>query len=182
MMMKRFSCHDCREYLPAYISRDLPPTVRRRVGAHLDTCEACYTVYQRQREITHKLAQQVPLVGKADAPRLGKIWSAVQAEMTRPRRSSWNQIPRRHGVVILILVLVLLLPSLGFQALQRRVAMALPCRRHQPRQLTTSQAVAMAAEMWLRYWRVDDGSARYTFPAHGITRPMQPQQQRRNSR
>jgi predicted anti-sigma-YlaC factor YlaD len=140
------TCHDCRAHLPGYIHRELSPLVRRRVGAHLDKCEACYAVYTSQREVARELTQQVPLIGQADAPRLGKIWSSIQVEMARPRRSTLSRIPRRRGFAIVILVLVLLLPSLGFHALQQRqVAMALPVPPT-PTETSerTSQAVAMA--------------------------------------
>lgn len=142
--MTSLSCHECRKWIPAYVSRELPTTLRRRVGAHLDSCEACYTIYLRQREVAHELVQQVPAIGRADAPHLGKIWSAVQSEMALSRPSPWVRIPR-HGLVTIALVVVLLVSSLGYQALQQRVVMALPVPPT-PTELrdSTSQAVAMA--------------------------------------
>jgi hypothetical protein len=143
--MKTFTCKDCRMHLSGYIQRELPLPLRRRVGGHLDQCAACYGVYLREREMAQELTAQVPLIGRADEPRLGRIWTAVQAEMTRPRRSSLSQIPKRYGVVTVVLVLVLL-PSLGFQALQhRQMLLALPVPPTPTETIErTSQAVAMA--------------------------------------
>lgn len=143
--MMMISCHDCRKHIPAYVSRELPTALRRSVGAHLDGCEACYTVYLRQREITHELVQQVPAIGQTNAPHLGKIWNAVQAEMVLPRPSSWSRMPRRQSVATVALVLVLFVSSLGYQALQQRAVMALPVPPTPTEVIdSTSQAVAMA--------------------------------------
>lgn len=168
MMMTSLSCHDCRKFIPGYISRELPPSLRRRVGGHLDTCEACYTVYLRHREISRELAQQLPAIGRVEAPRLGKIWNAVQAEMVLPRPSSWSRFPRRHGVATVVLVMALLLPSLGFQALQQRVAMALPVPPTPTETVErTSQVVAMAtAECRCGVDAAATAAPDYTFPAH----------------
>jgi hypothetical protein len=119
-------------------------SVRRAVGAHIDGCEACYTVYLRQREITHELVHQVPAIGRTNPPQLGKIWNAVQAEMLLPRPSSWSRFPRRP-IITVTLVLVLLVSSLGYQALQHRAVMALPVPPT-PTEIidSTSQVVAMA--------------------------------------
>jgi anti-sigma factor RsiW len=167
MMMNSLSCHDSRKFIPAYVSRELPTSLRRRVGAHLDGCEACYTVYMRQRKVAHELVQQVPAIGRADAPRLGKIWNAVQAEMALPRPSSWSRMTRRHGIVTIALVLALLLPSLGYQALQQRVAMALPVPPTPTESVDrTSQAVAMAtAECRCAPSSAATAAPNYTLPA-----------------
>lgn len=145
-MNMRLNCTDYRAYLPAYIERELSPLMRRRVGAHLDRCESCYTAYVQQREVSRELRQQVPLIGRADAPRLNRIWTAVQGEMACPRSSAFRRIPARYQITTIILVVGLLLPSLGFQALRHgQVVMALPVPPT-PTETTekTSQAVAMA--------------------------------------
>src|SRR5690606_990750 len=142
--MTMISCHDCRKLIPAYVSRELPTDMRRSVGAHLDGCEACYTIYLRQREVTHELVQQVPAIGRTSAPQLGKIWNAVQAEMALPRPSSWSRINRRQSIVTIALVLALLVPSLGYQALKQRSMLALPVPPTPTETVSgTSQAVAM---------------------------------------
>jgi anti-sigma factor RsiW len=168
MTMTKLSCHDCRKFIPAYVSRELPTSLRRRVGEHLDGCEACYTVYLRQREIAHELVQQVPAIGRTNAPQLGKIWNAVQTEMTLSRPSSWSRVTKRHGIVTIALVLVLLLPSLGYQALQQRAVMALPVPPTPTEAVdTTSQAVAMAtAECNCVVSAAATAAPNYTVPAH----------------
>src|SRR5690606_1525562 len=72
--------------------------------------------------------------------------TAVQGEMAHPRRPALSRIPVRYQVAAIILVVGLLLPSLGFQALhQRQVAMALPVPPTPTETIEkTSQAVAMA--------------------------------------
>ena len=146
-MMKRLSCDEYKRYLPAYSDRELPPLLRRRVAMHLEKCESCYASYVRQREVSRELAQQVPLIGRADAPRLNKIWTAVQGEMAHPRRAALRRIPARYPMAVIILVVGLLLPSFGFQALsQHQVAMALPAPPAPTEPIEkTSQAVATAA-------------------------------------
>lgn len=141
------SCHECRKLIPAYVSRELSTSLRRRVGAHIDECEACYTVYLRQREIAHELVQQVPAIGRTNAPQLGKIWNAVQTEMVLPPPTSWSRLPKRQSIVTIALILILLLSSLGYQALQHRAVMALPVPPT-PTELkdSTSQALAMTTE------------------------------------
>jgi hypothetical protein len=66
--------------------------------------------------------------------------------MARPRRPAFRRIPARNQIATIILVVGLLLPSLGFQALrQRQVAMALPVPPTPTETVErTSQAVAMA--------------------------------------
>jgi hypothetical protein len=144
--MKTLTCNDCRTHLTGYIQGDLPLRLRLRVGAHLDDCAGCYGVYMREREMARDLTAQVPMIGRADGARLGKIWSAVQTEMIRPRRSSLSRIPKRYGIATAVLVVALLLPSLGFQALQhRQMLMALPVPPTPTETIErTSQAVAMA--------------------------------------
>lgn len=167
-MNLHLNCNDCRGFLPAYISRTLPPLPRQKVAAHLDSCETCYAAYVQQRDIERELTQQVPLIGRADSPRLNRIWTAVQGEMARPRRAALRRIPARYHLVTIVAIVGLLLPSLGFQALhQRQMALALPVQPTPTETIeVTSQTVAMATAecaCWLEAASVE--APEFTVPA-----------------
>lgn len=177
-MIKQTTCRQCRKELSGYIQRVLSPSARRRVSAHLDTCPACYTVYVNERDVVRTLTQQVPMIGRADAPRLGKIWSAVQGEMARPRRSPLPPILKRYSPIMVIVLVFALLP--GFQAFQQHQAvMALPVPPTPTETIErTVQAVAMAtAECLCASDGTSDGASEAiatSAPAWIFTVPAQP--------
>ena len=109
-------CKDCRFHMTAYLHGEVTPKVRQQMTQHIQECPMCYTVYIQQRDMQRELAYYVPLIGQR--PRYDKMWSAIQADMTRPRQTRYQM---RYGLVTLTLVLALLLPwTLGKQ----RTAMA----------------------------------------------------------
>lgn len=143
-MMTSITCKDCRHHLRGYIERDLPPMLRRRVATHLDECASCYRAYQRERELIGELNERVPLIGRSEGTRFSAIWNTVQTEMGKPQRSSWSRLPKRYLVVATVLVIIILLPSMGFHALQNhQIVMALPPTPTETVERTI-QAVAMA--------------------------------------
>ena len=107
--MRALSCHTCQSKLVPYLHRQLSPRLQRRVGSHLDECPVCYAAYIAQRELSSELSAGLSRLGQPNAPQLGRMWSAIQADMQRPR-----PVPRRAtgraGVALLILTLALLLP------------------------------------------------------------------------
>lgn len=138
------TCRECRSLLAGYLNRELKPRTRTRVGQHLDSCAACYAEYCRQREIAAQLTRDVPLVGQADAPRLGRIWSAVQLEMGRPRRASLRKMSARFSAVVLMLAAGLMIT---LSLATHRLALALPVPPTPVVQVErTSAVIAMATE------------------------------------
>lgn len=116
-------CQTCRAQLPAYAARELPLSERRTVAAHLDSCPRCNAEYKRLRDVQGELARTLPALGIADARGLARIWSAVQHEVKRPRRTPWQRYPRRLSVAVMFVFAALLIPiALGGQ----RLALALP--------------------------------------------------------
>ncbi|MFQ3566489.1 MAG: zf-HC2 domain-containing protein [Aggregatilineales bacterium] len=140
--MKTINCQTCRAHLPGYAARELPPRLRALVGAHLDACPACYGIYRRQRLLMGELEHTLPLVGQPDLAGLGRIWSAVQVEMKRPRPSAFQRVSKRQGATALLLLLVLLLPWSFDAPSMTRALPLLPT----PAQETTQRAIAMATE------------------------------------
>ncbi len=141
--MKTINCQTCKVHLSGYAAREqLPPRLRAQVGAHLDACPACYSLYRRQRSLAAELEHTLPLVGQPDLTGLGRIWSAVQVEMKRPRPSAFQRVSKRQGATALLLLLVLLLPW-SFDAPSMTRALPLPPT---PAQETTQRAIAMATE------------------------------------
>lgn len=121
-MIIRTTCRTCQTHLVAYLHNQLSPRTRRRVGQHLSHCAACYGVYVGQRGLSQELAADLPRVGQATTPQLGRVWTAIQADMARPRT-----VPRRHVMrytfAVAVLVLAVLLPwSLN----TRQIALAVP--------------------------------------------------------
>ena len=99
----------------------LSPKMQRRVGQHLDTCPVCYAAYLAQRDLSSELSASLTRIGQPSVPQLGRMWSAIQTDIQRPR-----PVPRRstgrYGVALLILVLALLLPwSLDQQPVVRAI-------------------------------------------------------------
>lgn len=117
------TCGECRTLLPGYTGRELSREARARVASHIDTCNACYSVYLQHREITGELRQLLPVIGQADAPRLENIWSAVQTGLSQPRISPLQKDPARFGIAALVVAAAILLPWL---INQQRLGMALP--------------------------------------------------------
>lgn len=103
------TCRECQFHLVAYIHNELPPHLRRRVSYHLDDCSACYGVYIQQRDLARDLQNVVPMVGRGEKPRLDRVWSAVQTDMTKPRRISIFY-QTRYGLALMAAVLGLLFP------------------------------------------------------------------------
>jgi anti-sigma factor RsiW len=121
--MMRMNCCECQSHLVAYLDNQLPPRLRHRVGQHINTCANCYATYMVQRNVARDLAASLPRIGQPNAPQLGRMWTAVQADMHRPTPVANRQLLTRSGVACVILILVMLLPwSLN----QGQIALAVP--------------------------------------------------------
>ncbi len=103
------TCRTCRQYIPGYLQRDLPPSLRAEVAEHLQDCDACYALSVQQRDFSRELTHSLPSVGSSVSG-LDRIWSAVQADMAHPRREPAALDRARYGIVALIFVIALLLP------------------------------------------------------------------------
>ena len=136
--MIRFKHRYCKVHMARFVNGDLAEPARRRVARYIDECQDCYREYRQHREFAHKLERSLPSLGKPGAPKLDKIWSALQAEIESP--------PVRHqgrgalgasaslrfsaGLVIVAITLALLLPMMiGIHS--AGLAIDLP---HKPRQ------------------------------------------------
>jgi anti-sigma factor RsiW len=102
------TCRECRKQLVAYIHGELSPHRRRLVAYHLDDCQACYSIYQRERELARELRLNVPLIGQGGMPK-DRLWAAVQADLNRPRRKS-TLYRARYGLAVVVAALALLFP------------------------------------------------------------------------
>jgi hypothetical protein len=118
--MKPLNCHECQAHMIAYIHRDLPLRTRHRIGQHLNRCESCYAAYANQRHLSNELRTSIGFLGQPEKPQLGRMWTAIQQDMKRPRQV----LPRyrtRYGAVLVVLMVALVLPwTLGTQ--QRALA------------------------------------------------------------
>ncbi len=117
------TCGECRTLLSGYIGRELSREARAQVASHIDTCNACYSSYLQQREITGELRQLLPAIGQAETSRLENIWSAVQTGISQPRISPFQKDPARFGIAALIVVAAVLLP---WFISQQRLVISLP--------------------------------------------------------
>lgn len=117
-MMQSLTCKECRDLLPAYYDSDqrdrVPAAIRRQIGAHLDTCPACDARYRAHRGVTLELRSVAPLIGSAERPPLGAIWSAVQSELigSRARPVARLRTSLRYSVALVTLLIAILLPML----------------------------------------------------------------------
>lgn len=103
------TCRTCRNHLPAYLHRELPPKLRAEVAEHLQDCDACYALSVQQRDLSNDLSRSLPAFG-SPVSGLDRIWSAVQADMAQSRREPEVLEKVRYSIVALIFVLALLLP------------------------------------------------------------------------
>ena len=103
------NCHTCQSKLVPYLHRQLSPRMQRRVGAHIDSCPVCYAAYLSQRELASDLSAGLTRLGQPNAPQLSRMWSAIQADIDRPRPVA-RRSAGRYGVVLLMLLAALLLP------------------------------------------------------------------------
>jgi anti-sigma factor RsiW len=135
------TCRQCQSKLVAYVHNQLNGRARARVDRHLNECPVCYAAYLAQRDVAQELAHSLPVLGRPDAPQLGRMWLAIQADMNRPRRIARPNLAR-FGVACLVLVLALILPwSLDKQ----QVALAVPPQPSAP-PLTVSLNVTASPE------------------------------------
>lgn len=171
------TCTECRDHLSAYVDADhrdlLHTRLRRRIGAHLDTCPACDTIYRARRDVARELRTVTPLIGRADAPRLGAIWAAVQSELAAPRRVRRlsGRASMQYGAVVFTLLLVLVLPLvLGGQPFT--FALPVPPTPIIEAEATEASTAALSAA----------GSTAAATPAHTVAlldeRPTMPPQPR----
>lgn len=145
MPTRPLTCHQCQPKLLAYVHHQLSDRASRRVARHLNDCPLCYAAWLEQRDLARDLAQSLPALGRPDAPQLGRVWLAIQADMARPRAVSRPPLAR-FGVACLVFVLALVLPwSLDKQ----QVALAVPSQPPAPA-LTATLSVTRAPETALR--------------------------------
>ena len=88
--MVRFKYRYCKVHMARYLSGDLADPARRRVARYIDENEDCYREYMRHREFAQKLERSLPTLGRPNAQRLDRMWSALQADLQAPQaRTSW---------------------------------------------------------------------------------------------
>lgn len=105
------NCQQCLQQKTAYTHDELPPSVRRRVVRHLNTCESCYTTYIQEWQLAHDLTQAVSRIGQPPRSSLAKVWLAVDAERQRTvSHQRFAVFQGRYGVAMLLLALTLILP------------------------------------------------------------------------
>ncbi|MEZ4666820.1 MAG: zf-HC2 domain-containing protein [Anaerolineae bacterium] len=105
--MSWITCNHYQKLLVAFINHELPPTSRRRVASHLDTCPRCYRAYVEQQHLTRELKHVMPLVGQGTPPPFAHVWAAAHTDAKSVRRTNYTL---RYSVVMLAVMLVLLIP------------------------------------------------------------------------
>src|SRR5574342_236238 len=104
------ACKKCQSNLAAYLHRELPPVQRRKIARHLEACERCYRVYLQQQDLAQYLTRSVPLMGQGKQPGYNGVWTAIQQDLTHPRRTAPRSDPARYGFAALVATLMLLIP------------------------------------------------------------------------
>lgn len=136
-MNRALSCHECQRHLVGYLDHRLSPRLLWRMDQHLNGCAICYAAYIQRRDLTRDLQSSLPFVGQANSQQLGRVWTAIQADMAQPKPAISTSLSRQlthYSVAALILTLAILLPwSLDKQP----VALALP----------SAPAIAVTAEV-----------------------------------
>jgi anti-sigma factor RsiW len=93
--------------MTAYLHGEAPRLVGQRMARHIQQCPACYAIYIQQRDTERELTHYVPLIGQEKAPRYGKMWASIQADLSGSRKQRY---PVRYGLAALMLMLALALP------------------------------------------------------------------------
>lgn len=123
--MVRFKYRYCKVFMARFVSSDLSPAARRRVGRYIDECEDCQREYRRHREFARRLERNLPALGAPKAKRLDELWSSLQSELQAPAPqtmrisdfASPQSMQIGYGLVMLAISIALLLPmAVGFQA------------------------------------------------------------------
>jgi len=123
--MVRFKYRYCKVFMARFVSGDLSPAARRRVGRYIDECEDCEREYRRHREFARRLERNLPALGAPNAKRLDELWSSLQSELQAPAAqtmrisdfASPQSMQVGYGLVMLAISIALLLPMvIGFQA------------------------------------------------------------------
>lgn len=106
------TCTHCQEHLLTYIHDEAPPRLRRKIAAHLRTCEACYALYVRERDTAHELSQELTLFGGASKPELDTMWASIQNELTAPPTPPTHTVSYgwQRGMVLAALLVLCMLP------------------------------------------------------------------------
>ena len=122
--MVRFKYRYCKVFMARFVSGELSPAARRRVGRYIDECEDCQREYRRQREFARRLERNLPALGAPNAKRLDELWSSLQSELQTPAAqtmpltdfASPQSMQVGYGLVMLAISIALLLPMvIGFQ-------------------------------------------------------------------
>lgn len=106
------TCKHCQERIPAYIHRELPVHVRRRMARHIHNCPRCSFMYRRQRDLEQLLDADLPSFGAPARPQLAGIWAGVQSGIRQPRSYAHRSIQRLmpYSVVMMLFFIMLFLP------------------------------------------------------------------------
>lgn len=121
---KTMQCRDVRRQLSAYLSGQLTPAQRLRLGRHLAQCERCYAAFQDELTTMRQLEAHLPALGRPSAAQLARIWQNVKAQMRQapPRRADL-----RPASALLTMTLALICAAFIFRgSLSIAVAAPLP--------------------------------------------------------
>ncbi|MBO9308849.1 MAG: zf-HC2 domain-containing protein [Chloroflexi bacterium] len=117
-------CRDIRRQLHAYLSGQLTPAQRLRIGRHLAQCERCYAAFQAELATVRHLEAYLPALGRPSAAQLARIWQNVKAQT---RQTSARRADSRPAGALLTLTLALVCAAFIFRgSLSIAVAAPLP--------------------------------------------------------
>jgi anti-sigma factor RsiW len=121
---KTMRCRDIRRQLHPYLSGQLTPAQRLRVGRHLVQCERCYAAFQAELATIRHLEAHLPALGRPSAIQLARIWQNVKAQT---RQASARRADLRPASALLTLTLALVCAAFIFRgSLSTAVAAPLP--------------------------------------------------------
>ena len=110
--MFRFKYQYCKRRMVAYINGELSERSRRRMARYIDDCTDCYAEYTRQRRIQREIHDRLPSIGRPQAGQLDRIWTAIQADLSRPATTNYQpqRFQLRYGFVVMLMVAALIFP------------------------------------------------------------------------
>lgn len=166
-----YTCRQCRAALDKYARRELTPTRRRLVSAHLDTCATCYADYRRMLAFDGDLRGVLPHLGAPTSLQLAHVWAGVQSQLRTPSYAQRSPFQMRFGVALVVMVIALIMPWMMHH--QQAMAVPLPPTPQQQTQAVTNpaQVIAMATPDPAS---ANDPLALYTVATPGFSRNYAP--------
>jgi anti-sigma factor RsiW len=112
--MFRFKYHYCKRRMVAYINGELSERSRRRMARYIDECADCHAEYTRQRCTQREIHDRLPSIGRPQAGQLDRIWTAIQADLSRPATANYQpqRFQLRYGFAVMLMVAALVFPLL----------------------------------------------------------------------